>query len=390
MAKVTKNNCISIINPELCKEWDFEKNIGIYPNDFSYSSTKTIWWKCNVCGKSWQAQIRHRNRGFYNCSYCCSLGSLNPELASEWHPTKNGNLTPFDVKRSDKCQVWWKCSKCGNEWESRVNDRRTFGSKGYRCKRCHLIPKLNKSLAEIRPELSKEWDYNKNIGISPKDFTVNSTKSIWWICSKCCNEWESKICLRTKKYGASSCFRCRSLAYVNPDLTKEWDYNKNGRLSPEELSFSSAKKVWWKCSICKNEWEAQISNRNLGGGCPNHVKGVMLKDGTFCQSMVEAYFYLKYNKESEKFIHNKKYSGNFGDRRYDFYFPRLNTYVEITSYSKDNWPSWYKKPFSFYLNKIEEKRKYVEDILKEKFIFIQKILTPSEKYEIRKNCKVIK
>jgi len=52
MAKVIKSNCIGTINPSLCKEWDYEKNVGICPNDFSYSSTKMIWWKCNVCGKT--------------------------------------------------------------------------------------------------------------------------------------------------------------------------------------------------------------------------------------------------------------------------------------------------------------------------------------------------
>ena len=32
-----------------------------------------------------------------------------PELSKEWHPTKNGQLTPFlCTKRSNK-NVWWQC-----------------------------------------------------------------------------------------------------------------------------------------------------------------------------------------------------------------------------------------------------------------------------------------
>ena len=43
-----------------------------------------------------------------------SLSFKNPKLASEWHPTKNGNLTPSDVTLASPKKVWWKCSK-GND-----------------------------------------------------------------------------------------------------------------------------------------------------------------------------------------------------------------------------------------------------------------------------------
>tara|TARA_B110000285_G_scaffold180449_1_gene203483 strand:+ start:85 stop:225 length:141 start_codon:yes stop_codon:yes gene_type:complete len=37
-----------------------------------------------------------------------SLAEVNPELAEEWHPTKNGELTPFDVTKGSNKKVWWK------------------------------------------------------------------------------------------------------------------------------------------------------------------------------------------------------------------------------------------------------------------------------------------
>ena len=45
-----------------------------------------------------------------------------PELASEWHPEKNGNLTPEKVSKASRRKVWW-LGKCGHEWQSIVNDR---------------------------------------------------------------------------------------------------------------------------------------------------------------------------------------------------------------------------------------------------------------------------
>ena len=47
----------------------------------------------------------------------------------------------------------------------------------------------------------------------------------------------------------------RSLAVNNPDLAKEWDYDKNAPLTPDAITFGSAKKVWWKCLkpyLCSN------------------------------------------------------------------------------------------------------------------------------------------
>lgn len=227
---------------------------------------------------------------------------------------------------------------------------------------------------------------NKNGVLNPNDFLPHSTKKVWWKCKDCSFEWESKICYRSNNQ--SPCFKCKSLEYVNPQLCLEWNYKKNGNLTPKDVTCSSGKKVWWKCSICGNEWMAYISNRNMGMGCPNHGNGFLLKDGTYFQSMVEAFYYLKYKKLGIQFFHNKKYGG-MGEKRYDFYLPRENKYIEITSYGKNNWPSWFKKSWSVYFDKIMNKKKYVEDVLGAKFEFIQTNLTSDEKQLVHRNMKVM-
>ncbi len=60
-----------------------------------------------------------------------------------------------------------------------------------------------------------------------------------------------------------------SLEYCNKTLAKEWHPTKNGSLTPRDVTPNSHKKVWWLCSKNKNhEWDALISNRNRGRGCP--------------------------------------------------------------------------------------------------------------------------
>ena len=64
----------------------------------------------------WEARIGHRN----DCSDCPflsgrlvwkgynDLATNNPQLAAQWHPEKNGDLTPEMVTPSSGRKVWWK------------------------------------------------------------------------------------------------------------------------------------------------------------------------------------------------------------------------------------------------------------------------------------------
>ena len=60
----------------------------------------------------------------------------------------------------------------------------------------------------------------------------------------------------------------RILAAEYPELAKEWNYEKNGHLTPFDVTTGSNKKVWWICPL-GHEWEARIKNRVYNGsGCP--------------------------------------------------------------------------------------------------------------------------
>jgi len=56
------------------------------------------------------------------------------------------------------------------------------------------------------------------------------------------------------------------LATVNPELAKEWDYEKNEK-TPQDYMSGSGVKVWWRCKE-NHEWKATIVNRVKGRGCP--------------------------------------------------------------------------------------------------------------------------
>jgi hypothetical protein len=105
-----------------------------------------------------------------------SLLRNNPELAREWHPTKNGSLTPADLTLCSNKRVWWICTK-GHEWQARVTDR-NYRKTG--CPYCAGYKAcIDNCLYTINPTLAREWHPTKNGALTPKDVTLGSTKLIY-------------------------------------------------------------------------------------------------------------------------------------------------------------------------------------------------------------------
>ena len=100
----------------------------------------------------------------------------------------------------------------------------------------------------------------------------NSGKKVWWKCDKG-HEWQATMSSRNQGHGCPYCSGQKvikgenDLQTVNPTLAKEWNYEKNNGLTPADVTPSNDKKVWWKCKK-GHEWQATISNRNSGNGCP--------------------------------------------------------------------------------------------------------------------------
>ena len=108
-----------------------------------------------------------------------SLGKTYPELASEWHPTMNGKLTPEDITFGSGKKVWW-LGKCGHEWEARINNRVYKSQDCPYCAGRKVLVGFN-DLCTTHPELAKEWHPTKNGDLLPQEVTAASKKNIWWL-----------------------------------------------------------------------------------------------------------------------------------------------------------------------------------------------------------------
>lgn len=398
-------------NEKLIAEWNWDKNneLGLNPDELTCGSGKKAWWICDK-GHEWEVTVNHRDSG-YGCPYCSGryaiigmndLATVNPELAKQWHPTKNGDLTPQDVTSCSNKKVWWICDK-GHEWEAIIANRNIDGNGCPYCSNQKILIGYN-DLETINPELAKQWHPTKNGDLTAQDVAAGSGKKVWWMCEKG-HEWEASISSRhCNGNGCPYCNKEKSTSFaeqaiyfycnkvtdainrykelgkeidvylpeynigieynggywhkdkelqdaekikyfadkgiriitikesdrnyidgdiiehiysstnktsinfviksifhligieskevdVNRDTNKileeyidtikensiavkckkalaEWDYKKNGRLLPSMVSYGSGKRAWWKCGKCGHEWQSVIRDYARGRGCP--------------------------------------------------------------------------------------------------------------------------
>ncbi len=192
----TEDNSLAVLFPNLLKEWHFEKNGLIRPEDFKPNSHEKVWWRCKE-GHGWQTAIVYRTRQNSGCPYCSgrlagsynSLAVLYPVLAKEWHQEKNGDLSPNDVRPGTDKKVWWICSK-GHSWKAAIYHR-THNIKATGCPYCSGRNATSENnLAVLFPELINEWHTIKNKPLKPDMLKPGSNRKVWWKCKKG-HEWKA-------------------------------------------------------------------------------------------------------------------------------------------------------------------------------------------------------
>ena len=195
-----------------------------------------------------------------------NLGKLYPTVASEWHPTKNEELTPYNLAPKSSRKVWWRCDQ-GHEWEAAISSR----TSGKNCLYCSgKYPSEGYNLAIQYPNLTKEWHPTKNEQITPFEVTPGSGKKVWWQCTKN-HEWRASVTGRTRGNNCPYCSnrlpsKDNNLAVLHPNVAKEWHPTLNKELTPFDVVLGSHKRVWWICDK-GHEWQAVVRDRVRGSKC---------------------------------------------------------------------------------------------------------------------------
>ena len=273
--------------PELLAFWDYEKNESVQPSDLSVGSNKKVWWKC-LNGHHW-CVAPHNMKNNNGCPYCSGtrilsgvndLLTINPELGDEWDYDANQGIDPHTIGPNSNKKVAWICKK-GHRWKAVVSHR----NRGVGCPVCSnklIIPGVN-DFATVHPELLPEWNYEKNVGLSPDTVPPSGAKRVWWICSKG-HEYQATLNKRHNGTGCPYCYGNKLLTGYNdlqtvyPEIAATWDYEKNGDLRPEMITAHNNKRIWWRCER-GHSWQTSVDNRAKGKGCP-HCSGRIITSGS--------------------------------------------------------------------------------------------------------------
>ncbi|KAK8810443.1 hypothetical protein WA158_007018 [Blastocystis sp. Blastoise] len=235
--------------PDIAKEWDKTKNTENV-EDVMYTSFKNYWWKCSKNPEHiYQCTPYYRCVLKQECPYCTNsrvsstynLALIYPEVAEEWHPTKNGGLLPTDVMPSGRQKIWWQCKQHPeHEWMASIYNRIS----GTGCPICadrgryKKIPE-SKTLSSVYPDIYKEID-TSTIKDTDKisNLSSKSVRLLTWKCTKHNYIYQQKVIDRVKMEAkhTSMCPECaKELSIAFPKEKTENKTHKKQKNSKNVL-----------------------------------------------------------------------------------------------------------------------------------------------------------
>ena len=261
-------------NPDYLSMFDIERN-SINPSDIPLMSTKKLWWICE------NMHPFQRNAVSMSVNQLCPTCSLvifsNPDIAKEFHPSKNVDINVNDLDQASTQKVWWVC-KNGHEWKRDVSGRVREKSGCPHCYNQNRGEILRKSAVHRVGSLQSRmsdflvlWDYDKNETL-PSDVTIKSNIKVWWKCLKGhppyqqsvidkTNGQDCPVCaneIRVEKMRVSRLKKFGSFKENHPELMQYWDNLKNKLLDPSNLTSGSKEKVHWVCPN-HHKWESSLN-----------------------------------------------------------------------------------------------------------------------------------
>ena len=130
---------------------------------------------------------------------------------------------------------------------------------------------------EENPGVAAEWDVASNAYLAPETDGYAANKKAWWICPA---GHRYDMMLQSRTLDGQGCPYCKGkrvlagfndLATTHPDVLTKWDFEKNTEFTPQQLTASSHKEVWWKCEK-GHSWQARVQSitglKSGSTGCP--------------------------------------------------------------------------------------------------------------------------
>lgn len=288
--KVCLDNSLFFLNPRLCEEWNYDKNINIKPTEVTKYSLKKVWWKCNK-GHEWLSTIANRSSGT-KCKKCYNPNTSEIELKFYYYFKKLFNdventYNIFYKNKKIEIDIFIKSLNIAIEYDGIYYHKTDFKLKRD-IEKSNAILKNGIKLIRIReyglPDINDgsvcfTHNYKRNTNVNIKKVIIEITDYI----KNNYNLNNNQLCLIKETIDTNfdndvippEFFNYKliknSLDVLNPFLANEWHDNLNKPLTPKHVTCGSNKKVWWKCvTNSKHVWQAIINDRagKIKRGCP--------------------------------------------------------------------------------------------------------------------------
>ncbi|WP_186278736.1 zinc-ribbon domain-containing protein [Lysinibacillus sp. BW-2-10] len=305
---------LAYFSPELAIEYDENKNKKL-SNEISPYSGKKVWWCCSKCHNEWQATVDNRQRG-RNCPKCSEwVGTSFSEQAIFYYMRQayKNVENRYKLELADisfEIDIFFKALKVAIEYDGYFYHIDKVGNDE---KKNQILTENEIKLIRVResngtekelPHLKGDFYTIEHDGNKLDNLTLLINKLLILIKDITGVEGEKieidvvKDARQIRELYKSNKF-IKSLAVKNPMASEQWDYKKNGTLTPHDVYPSDLTEVFWKCHICDNSWKQKIMIRNRDSRCPYCTGARVNGKNSFAAIYPELAKYWDYEKNVE-------------------------------------------------------------------------------------------
>lgn len=281
--EVNEKYNLAYFSPELAAEYNEMKN-DLPSDKVSPYSGKKVWWTCSKCSNEWKATVDNRQRG-KNCPKCSNWAGTSFSEQTIYYYMRQAynnveNRYKFEIKNGTiEIDIFFKVLKVAVEYDGYYyhldkveNDEKKNQLLNESAIKIIRVRESNGNTKKL-PDLSGDF-YKLDHDGSKLDTLTETIKKLLVLIKDITGREPQKIEVDLLRDGVKikELYRreksLNSLAVKNEKVSVQWDYEKNGTLTPEDVYPSDTTDVFWRCDVCDNSWKQKIMIRNRDSRCP--------------------------------------------------------------------------------------------------------------------------
>lgn len=331
--------------PELAAQWDYKRNGSLKPENVMLNSSKPVYWLCER-GHSWKVSPNSRVSQHTGCRKCSSeLRTSFAEQAILYYVRKYVDAESRYIFKGREIDIYIPALRLGIEYDG-IYFHAGQAAKEREDRKNRLCFDNNIDLIRI-----KEVHKGKPVQISTdrlfyryverEEYLYDAIKWVLeYVKRKGNYNYDVPVNLNDDRVKIRELYirneKKKSIQSKFPNIAVEWDYEKNGKLNPNNFSFGSDVKVWWKCSK-GHSYEATISHRTSAKNataCP-YCAGQKILSGYNDLATKRPDLIIEWDFDKNKGIDPSKISPNYATKKVWWKCPEGHSY-DATPHKRSN------------------------------------------------------